>query len=430
MEFIVYDKSFMAVGLADIYESVIWTERYNTPGDFEIYTIATPELVELFKEDYFVRCSESEYVMVIESVQLTTDVENGDKLIVRGRSLESILDRRIIIENMKFDSTEENPVKAWTAIRDILTAHVIQPKDVNRLFHIGPAVLPFSAITFDSSNLSGIGEDKRITDITISASYYGCSVLEAIESICQSCSIGFKMEVVPSFDIGIVHYDYPHIYFKLFKGLDLTYSEDNIYSKVIRFGPFFDNLISSDYTLKMDEYKNVAIVGGKTNSNEVQICQTVLGKIYNPNTKVWELPSGFNRRETYVDASNVSDKDETGQNTISDDEYRKRLDNEGYLQLTDLDFSEEFTAEIDPNYNWSYGNKPEDDYYLGDIVIIENNYGMSANARIIEVVRSEDTSGKSIIPTFSLETFSAVSIDSTESVPSDTEAGKGSGKVQ
>lgn len=422
MNFTVYDKKFVAVGLADIYESVIWTERYYEPGDFEIYTLATSDLVELFKEDYFIRCSESEYIMMIEHVEISTDVENGDKLIIKGRSVESILDRRIVINNMKFDSTDENPVMAWEAIHQILLDNVISPEDASRKFSFGSGASDY-AIVFDTSNLIGVDVDKRITDITINASYYGCTVLEAIYAICESSEFSFKFNF--KYENGK-----PRLYFHIFKGLDLTTEEENIYSKVVRFGPFFDNLLTSDYVLKMDEYKNVAIVGGKSSDEEEQIRQTVLGRIYDTDSEIWAIPSGFNRRETYVDASNVSDKTEDGQGNVTEEEYRKRLDNEGYLALQDLDFTEEFSAEVDPNFNWTYGNKPTDDYYIGDTVIIENNYGISANALITEVIRSEDSSGKSIIPTFELKSFSSIDEEIIYTENSDTEPGKGSGKIQ
>ena len=41
------------------------------------------------------------------------------------------------------------------------------------------------------------------------------------------------------------------------------------------------------------------------------------------------------------------------------------------------------------------------DYFLGDIVQIENEYGIQASAQITEIIETENESGYSIIPTFS-----------------------------
>ena len=40
-------------------------------------------------------------------------------------------------------------------------------------------------------------------------------------------------------------------------------------------------------------------------------------------------------------------------------------------------------------------------YNLGDIVQIENEYGIQATARILEIIDCEDESGYSTVPTFS-----------------------------
>ena len=41
------------------------------------------------------------------------------------------------------------------------------------------------------------------------------------------------------------------------------------------------------------------------------------------------------------------------------------------------------------------------DYFLGDIVQVINEYGISATPRIIEIIESEDENGTSVVPTFS-----------------------------
>ena len=42
----------------------------------------------------------------------------------------------------------------------------------------------------------------------------------------------------------------------------------------------------------------------------------------------------------------------------------------------------------------------DEDFFLGDIVQIENEYGIQAQPRIIEIIESEDENGISVIPTF------------------------------
>ena len=47
--------------------------------------------------------------------------------------------------------------------------------------------------------------------------------------------------------------------------------------------------------------------------------------------------------------------------------------------------------------------KYKQDYDVGDIVTIKNEYGIIADVRITEVTESEDSTGFSVIPTFEQE---------------------------
>ena len=53
-------------------------------------------LLDYIKQDYYLQSKESEHVMIVEKIQITSDTEDGNHVTVTGRSLESILDRRIV----------------------------------------------------------------------------------------------------------------------------------------------------------------------------------------------------------------------------------------------------------------------------------------------------------------------------------------------
>ena len=55
-----------------------------------------------------------------------------------------------------------------------------------------------------------------------------------------------------------------------------------------------------------------------------------------------------------------------------------------------------FASTIIPDVTFVYG----EDYFLGDIVKIENEFGITANARIVEIVEIEDENGFTIDPKF------------------------------
>ena len=102
MELILLNKSIRPVRVVDQFESLLWNERYSECGDFELYTPANTELLNVIKKGYYFFLNDSDQQMIVEDIKIETDAESSNHLIVSGRSLESILDRRIIWKTMVF----------------------------------------------------------------------------------------------------------------------------------------------------------------------------------------------------------------------------------------------------------------------------------------------------------------------------------------
>jgi len=69
MEPVVLDSNLYPFSIVDVFESLIWTERYSTYGDFEIYTSVSSEYLNALQEDYFLSIKESNRIMIIEDIQ-------------------------------------------------------------------------------------------------------------------------------------------------------------------------------------------------------------------------------------------------------------------------------------------------------------------------------------------------------------------------
>ena len=91
--------------------SLLWVDRYNSYGDFELYFAMDPQLLTYLKEDYYLWLEDSEHCMIIENIKINADTEEGAHLIVTGRSLESILERRIIWEQRIFSGNLQNAIQ-------------------------------------------------------------------------------------------------------------------------------------------------------------------------------------------------------------------------------------------------------------------------------------------------------------------------------
>lgn len=343
-----------SVSMVEIYESLIWTERYQEYGDFELYAPVTSDILSLFKQDYYLENRESDQVMIIEKIVIETDAEAGNHVTITGRSLESLLDRRIIWGTKTLNGNFQN------GIRTLLEESIIKPLDGNR---------KISNFIFEEST------DPLITSLTIDVQYTGDSLYKVISDLCKEHDIGFKVTLN----------DYKQFVFKLYAGTDRSYEQ--VDNPCVVFSPNFENLINSNYIESKSAMKNVTLVGGE--DRDVDGVKTrhyvTVGSA-----------SGLGRREMFTDARDIQSDDGDG-NTLSDAEYDAKLDARGNEDLTENKSITSFEGEIETTLMFKYG----EDFFNGDIIQIANEYGHEAKARILEVVTTEDESGLSVRPTFS-----------------------------
>ena len=168
----VYDTSFVQQGVIDTYESCIWTERFNASGDFELYMYPTERMLELMQMNYYLKFRDSDYVMIIETVEIITGIDDGDRLKVTGRSLESILDRRIVWSQTTINGNFQN------GVRKLINEAIISPTDSNRRI---------PNFIFENST------DTRVTTWSIRVQITGTTLYDAISELCDVLSLGFRI---------------------------------------------------------------------------------------------------------------------------------------------------------------------------------------------------------------------------------------------
>ena len=324
----------------DSFKSLIWTKRYYTYGDFELYVPASAGLSNALGSCPYVMRDDDESVMIIENVQISTDVENGDYYIITGRSLESVLTRRIVWEQTNLSVND--PAQA---IYQLIAENVTEPE-------IEARTMETFAVdeTFESSGALRM----QIT---------GTELAEAITDICKTFGIGWK----------VTRGDSGEMVFSL-------YQRDEV---AVSFSPEFDNLISSQYYQNTESFKTVAVVAGEGEGTDRR------RNVVNADSSA----TGLDRREVYVDARDISSND----GEIGDDEYMALLATRGEQKLLDEHSATHgFEGEVEPDSTYVYKR----DYDLGNIVTVSNGYGITAKPRIVEIVECWDDTGYKVIPTF------------------------------
>ncbi|MCI9083978.1 MAG: hypothetical protein HFI70_17420, partial [Lachnospiraceae bacterium] len=102
-----------------------------------------------------------------------------------------------------------------------------------------------------------------------------------------------------------------------------------------------------------------------------------------------------------VNGSNIAiiTKNDAGEVTnvqLCNNIYIENLRNTGYEKMAAYTSVTSFSGEIIVGMSYQY----KKDYKLGDIVKIVNEYGISINVRISEVIENRDDNGYTMEPTF------------------------------
>lgn len=345
MDLLIYETDFSLLAIVDTASSIIWANRFRQCGDFEIYIPASVELLELLTLDRFVGRIDDDMIGIIERVEVQTDEESGDYMIVTGRCARSILDRRIVWEQTISSGTVEY------GLRKLVTEAYISPVISERKYD-----------KLQLAESHGYTERARMQDT-------GTVLLEAIEERCAAYNYGFKITL----DDGMLTLDF-------YKGNDR--SADQAELPRLIFSEDYDNLTASQYVKDKTAYKTIALIAGEGEGTARK--KTTVSRSADL--------SGLARREMYVDARNVSSND----GEVTDDEYVEMLAERGTSELQSASIVESMEGTVETGQMHTY----KKDYFLGDTVTVINKYGVTANACILEVVETWDENGYTCTPTF------------------------------
>lgn len=355
LEILIMDQNFESIQIIDSFESFIWSDRYNTFGDFELYQTMDRNMFSLLRPGYYVWIRESNHVMLIEENKINTSTEDGAHLVTTGRSLESILDRRIVWDQTLLQGNLQNGLK------NLITKSITNPSIADR---------KISNFIFEES------ADPRITSLTVDAQLYGDNLYDVIVEQCELNDLGFH----------IILSENNQFVFKLYYGEDRSYEqEDNPY---VVFSPSFDNLISSNYLESAKTLKTVALVAGENDGEGENPPKKTVVVNLSPDDK------GLYRREMFSNSSLSSEVDGVKMTAA---EYNSQLEQYGKTDLMNNIFVTSFEGELESTQMYKY----MEDFFIGDILQLANEYGIESRVRLVEIVRSYNTSGNDVVPTFS-----------------------------
>lgn len=435
----VLNKNLEKIAIVDIYQSVIWANRYFDLGDCELCVEPTTENLQLYQIGYYLARPDDDMVCQINKIEIDTNIQTGNTLIVRGVDAKHFLDQRIVWETYNANNLTE------VFLRQLVYESLIAPSNQDRILTKANGT---GALELDTA----VGFTDAIKE---QVSYK--NVGEKVRTVCQEKKWGYRVR------LGTASQGTPRTVFKfgLYAGTDRTDS--------VIFSPMFDNLKESKYILDASKIGNTSLIGGQGNGTER--IMTDVGADQNPNA----YKTGADRYEVFVDAKDIpttitwqeliaaypqgtggntgyiynheghyyyhmhilsipvySDTqanalqeeypngdftqdrktfivDELGQIgtgaiiadlpnsnpqptdsvTLRDGLYDLYLINRALEKMAETTVTTSFDGSIIPNVNYTY----RIDYNLGDIVTVKNEFGISKSVRIIEALESESPTG-------------------------------------
>lgn len=359
MDIWILDENYEALTLVDIFDSVVWTTRFNDVCEAEIVTYPFSNILEYVQMGRYLMQRNSDRYMIIEDMEIVEGVEDGDTVTLRVEDLSSILKRRVINKYTTFKCGVQ------TAVKSLIYDYFISPSDVARKMPL---------FTFEEAS-------GAVFNTEIETVFLGETVFDAVVALCQAVNIGFK--VVPFGQGGVK--------FVLYSGSDRSYNQSTL--PAVIFSETFENLVNSRYREATINQKNVMYIGGEGDGPDQFITEIHSGS---------SVPTGLNRREvwTEISASRRTDREDDSGNPIdlTDAEYAALLSEKGRVELAEYAAVQMFDGKIDAERQFILDR----DFFLGDIVQVINKWGYESVCRIVEIVESEDDSdGHMYYPTFS-----------------------------
>lgn len=360
MEYYTLTPTLQQDELIQGFQSIIWTERYFIPGEFQIVTKSTFNARAQLAVGTRISRLGSTYVGVIDTVADAEDDAGVRLITVTGKFMEQIFEDRVAISALADTTTVPNWVLTGTpraVIQELFDAIcvrcIISQADSIPFYTFG-TLLPTGNLT----------EPGDVITVTLQPQ----SLLSVMTQLCQQYNYGFRL--VKDGEKG-------RLYFEIYVGNDRTTGQ-SVYNPVV-FDPDLDNLSQISVLSSTAVHKNVAYVLA-TNGAAI-----VYGPDADPTT------SGSDRRVLLVSSSNGGD---------AGPDLDIALQAEGQLALAQQPLIYAFDGQLPPTTSYIYGV----DYNLGDKVEERNQDNMGNHMIVTEQIFASDKSGETAYPTLSLLT--------------------------
>jgi len=377
MDIFILDVLLRPIDVVDEYISLIWTERWDSMGDFELVTLSTPNNKRRFVVDTQLSITSSKRVMIVETLEETDDVENGAVLKVKGRCLNMMLEKRPAVRYSTFSGriSVSWDTYGWTP-PELLILYFLS------ICYWGDSS-PGDVIPFIQIDDPGLYPTENIPDPWPSDFEWSTKPMDlytAMRNICTAYDIGFRFYKDPNAS---------KLYFESIMGCDRT-TQQSVFTPVV-FSQDSANLIdTTEFTDYAKYYNAVLVVYYYKDEFDNDITMSEFVKA--PELNFSE--GGFDQKVKLLNVTQLPEDMEL----VDVPAYLIKLGEEelGRNLPTNV-----FDGEIAKNGEYKY----EVDYNLGDIVEVRGSNGGTAYMRVVEQIFKCDSAGEASYPSLITKSF-------------------------
>ncbi len=338
------------------YDSIMWIERYRSPGEFTLTAKLSSGLQTFLPLGSIISHTKTYEACVVENHEIQEDSESDPTIKITGRSLDSYLENRIV----GLAIAELNPTLPFTQYElaaDDLGAQISELINDN--------ILLLNLIADNVENVSIINEARVIKRQ---------SLLQAVNDLLSLDDLGIR--VFRKNPYNVPNYLSP-LYTTLWVHKGVDHSNDVIFSWAL------GELENASYLFSLKPFKNAALV-------QSTYLETTVYE--NEPTDLYDI------RYMLVDASDI-DKSYTELPDVTTEVpgILNSMATRGYEALSAQKEINISSVNISKSTSYEYRK----DYDIGDIVSISGNYGVIEKRRVVEYVEIEDENGEVGYPTLS-----------------------------
>ncbi|WP_434292004.1 siphovirus ReqiPepy6 Gp37-like family protein [Clostridium botulinum] len=354
MELYIFNRDLELKGILDTFTFLRWIRRYFKSGEFELHCALDSSTLELLKRDNVVYKKNDVEAGYIETRQLKIGEDGQEYLEIKGKFLTNYLDRRISWDRVNFSGKTED------LMRELVYYNTINPTNLYR--KIPNLIL---------GDLKGFNEDIKYTNS------FG-NIIEQLENISNTNNLGYR---------NLLDIKNRLIKFDVYKGVDRTINNGTTSPCI--FSRDFENILEQEYMDSLNNYRNTTLIAGAGEGKDRKITSIENGK-------------GLDRYELYVDARDITDKEEkkkmiadydeegnvTGEHEETEEveipweRYKPLLLQRGKEKLSECEEIKTFDSKINTNGNNVY----KKDFDLGDrVTIVDKKWGIKIDTRITEI---------------------------------------------